>query len=104
MSVRIERIVYRHTMSRPRGHIRFHHRISSAVGEHQIVAWNEGPERIGRILLKPIQRSRSIDVPENHPRLAALQIQNRALQQFIVYANAAGLDYQISAARLLDHS
>jgi hypothetical protein len=48
-----------------------------------------------------VQRGRRVDVPERDQRARALQVEHGALQQFVEHADAAGLDHQVGAARLL---
>src|SRR6185437_9010571 len=66
MRRRIQRIVDRNTRPGPERLICADDGIAAAVGEYEIVLWNERPEWVLGILTDPIERRGRIDVPEDH--------------------------------------
>src|SRR3954452_8515970 len=98
---RIERVVDRDALARADRLVGRRHGIAAAVGEDAIVLADEGVERIGVVVVQPIERRRRVDVPEDRHR-ARLPFEPRLLELAIEHADAAGLDDDVGAARRLD--
>src|SRR2546421_3745417 len=79
-------------------------RRTAAISEDQIVFRYQPPKRIFRIFFNSRQSGWRVHVPEStQDSLSGVQC-NFSLQQLIVSADAAMLDYQICILRLFEHT
>ena len=101
MSTWVQGVINGHAFAGSCGEVPFHYWRATAIGEDQIVTRNELAEWIRWILLNAVQSGRRIDIPKHNARAWTLKIQNCLLQKHVVDAHAAGLDDQVSIARLL---
>src|SRR5690606_36035150 len=98
MCRRIDAVVDAMASASPEALVGVDHRPSTAIGQDQIVLRDETPEGIVRVLLDAIERRRRIDVPEDHPRPFALELEHGLLEERVVDADSARLDDDIRAA------
>jgi hypothetical protein len=101
---RIERVVDRHAAPRAEAFVGIYHRLAAAVGQHQVVARHQGAERVVRVLGQAVERGGGVDIPEHDARRRPLQFEHRAFEQRVEHADAAGLDHQVGATRVIHHA
>ena len=88
----IERVVNRRAHARAERLIRAHDRRAAAVGENEIVTWNQREKRVGHVMSDTIQSRRRIHIPKRDVRVRGAQIEHGSFEQFVEHADAARFD------------
>jgi hypothetical protein len=104
VGVGIERVVDGDAEAGAERLVAAHHRIAAAVGEHHVVAGDEGAERIGRVVARAVERGGRVDVPEHHLVVRALVREHARLEELVEDAHAARLDDHVRAPGLLERA
>jgi hypothetical protein len=97
----VECIVDRYASPRAPLFISRHHRVAAAVGQNQVVGWNEGSEGVVRCCLDAFQCGRRIHIPEDHPALLTFELEHGALKKIIEHPHSAGLNDDIGGPGIL---
>ncbi len=101
MRVGIERVVDRNAVARTETAIGSDHARTAAVREHEVIARNQCEKWIVRIFGNAFERSRRVDIPENHAATFIAKCEHFAFEERIADADTARLDDDIGAARTL---
>ena len=95
MGIWVEAVIDRKTIFCAEIRIVFNDGIAAAVSKNKIVLRYQPSKRIAGIVLNSRQRGRSINVPEGDPSAIRAALQDFFFQQFVKYAHAAVLHYQV---------
>ena len=95
----IERIINRYARACPQRRVAIDYRIAAAISKNNVIARDQRPKWILRILLYALESRGRIDIPERHSSVARPKREHRFFQQRIKHSNPAGFHQKVGFFR-----